>query len=271
MVIVNCGICGKLLERKLIRGDRFYCRGKCQYYRRLPVSYVCQFDECRRIFHPKESTRNTFCCREHAFAAKAKQSYLIQIGKLIRQLWQSQAMTRIRVCIVCGRVFPIIDYRQTICSKDCIRADNRERYKDWALKHLGRIFKCRECGKEVMAEYGDKRRDFCSKRHGRRYHQRLSWIRYGSDSHRARARRAGMAYEVIRRFVVFQRDGWRCRHCGRKVTVKGTHLKDNYAELDHIVPFAKGGGHLYKNVQTLCRQCNGKKGKKIRNEQLLLV
>lgn len=55
------------------------------------------------------------------------------------------------------------------------------------------------------------------------------------------------------RFSIYQRDGYRCRMCGR-------HFKMENLEIDHIKPIAKGGKTTYDNLQTLCRRCNKLKG-----------
>lgn len=58
--------------------------------------------------------------------------------------------------------------------------------------------------------------------------------------------------DAVVRKQVFERDKYRCRHCGdyRDLTV------------DHIIPESKGGAHELENFQTLCRMCNSKKGVK---------
>ena len=49
------------------------------------------------------------------------------------------------------------------------------------------------------------------------------------------------------RRVVFERDGWRCRTCG----------KAGRLEADHVVPISKGGDPWdMANLQTLCRGCH---------------
>jgi 5-methylcytosine-specific restriction endonuclease McrA len=50
---------------------------------------------------------------------------------------------------------------------------------------------------------------------------------------------------------VYQRDGGRCRHCGRH---------SDYMEYDHIKPWSKGGSNDASNLQLLCRRCNEAKG-----------
>ena len=56
------------------------------------------------------------------------------------------------------------------------------------------------------------------------------------------------------RFAVYERDGWRCKKCGRR-------SKD--LEVDHIYPISKGGKSTFDNLQTLCHRCNVKKGANI--------
>lgn len=57
------------------------------------------------------------------------------------------------------------------------------------------------------------------------------------------------------RFKIYERDGYRCRKCG-KFGIK------NDLEIDHIKPIAKGGKTVYENLQTLCKSCNKEKGAK---------
>ena len=49
------------------------------------------------------------------------------------------------------------------------------------------------------------------------------------------------------RLRIFERDGWRCRNCGRAGRL----------ECDHVVPMHRGGDPWDPgNLQALCRECH---------------
>ena len=54
------------------------------------------------------------------------------------------------------------------------------------------------------------------------------------------------------RFIVFKRDNFKCCICG------ASPAKDPSVELqvDHIIPWSKGGETELENLQTLCSKCN---------------
>lgn len=60
------------------------------------------------------------------------------------------------------------------------------------------------------------------------------------------------------RFSIYERDGYKCRHCG----INGRFNKSVQLEIDHIIPISKGGKTTYDNLQTLCHRCNMEKGNK---------
>jgi 5-methylcytosine-specific restriction enzyme A len=51
------------------------------------------------------------------------------------------------------------------------------------------------------------------------------------------------------RMQILQRDSFQCVYCGRKPP-------DVKLEIDHIIPFSKGGSNDISNLQTLCFDCN---------------
>jgi 5-methylcytosine-specific restriction enzyme A len=61
------------------------------------------------------------------------------------------------------------------------------------------------------------------------------------------------------RVDVLKKDNCRCVFCG--ATAQETQL-----QIDHIIPFSKGGSNDLSNLQTLCRECNrGKSDRVFRN------
>jgi 5-methylcytosine-specific restriction endonuclease McrA len=80
----------------------------------------------------------------------------------------------------------------------------------------------------------------------------------GSDSANGKptsaGRRTRRARDPIRaqmRFRVLQRDGFRCRYCGRSGSAPGVVL-----HVDHVVPLAAGGTSTEDNLLTACEECN---------------
>lgn len=62
---------------------------------------------------------------------------------------------------------------------------------------------------------------------------------------------------VSLRYDVLRRDGFRCVLCGASAN-EGVTL-----QVDHIIPFSKGGKSTKENLQCLCAPCNYGKGAKI--------
>jgi len=59
------------------------------------------------------------------------------------------------------------------------------------------------------------------------------------------------------RFVIFERDEFKCMYCGNS-SVTGATLV-----IDHIFPYSKGGEHTADNLVTACYDCNVAKSNKI--------
>ena len=66
-----------------------------------------------------------------------------------------------------------------------------------------------------------------------------------------RTRRARDPIRAQMRFRVLQRDGFRCRYCGRYGSAPGVVL-----HVDHVVPLAAGGTSTEDNLLTACEECN---------------
>ena len=82
---------------------------------------------------------------------------------------------------------------------------------------------------------------------GRRFYSREVW-----DSIK-RVERAKVSNEL--RQEIFERDGYTCVNCGS--------TEKELLEIDHIKPISKGGKTEPSNLQTLCHDCNIRKGNNI--------
>ena len=55
------------------------------------------------------------------------------------------------------------------------------------------------------------------------------------------------------------RDGHQCQYCGKKPPLRDLNI-------DHVVPRSRGGGDVWDNLVTACKQCNLKKGSRTPDE-----
>lgn len=80
----------------------------------------------------------------------------------------------------------------------------------------------------------------------------LSLTKFGEIlEYRPRRRRTPFTKPLRRQ--VYERDGYRCRHCGTAENLS----------VDHVYPFSLGGQDGIENLQTLCRSCNSRKGARV--------
>ena len=245
----KCLQCGASLEGK--SAGNLYCSAECQHQSmRRTETHICQ--QCGVTFVPKARDRGTFCSRECSFA-------------YIRQNAQGRAARPrelVGQCEFCGE--PAI----SVLSKTC-HSDECQRLR--SLKHYiarhpqrtpGSTYVCRECGKEWVSEYGDKRRFFCSFKCSQRWLRREDKYKQmrADAKRRRRARKYGNGpVDQINALAVYERDGWRCGICGKKVNRKLKHPHPLSVSLDHIVALAKGGTHTIENVQCSHLICNSYK------------
>lgn len=78
------------------------------------------------------------------------------------------------------------------------------------------------------------------------------WVAFQDHLARARRRAAGRpSTSATMRRRVFARDGQICRYCGATT---------GPFEIDHVVPWSRGGAHEFGNLAAACRSCNQAKG-----------
>lgn len=88
-------------------------------------------------------------------------------------------------------------------------------------------------------------------------------------SHKRRALKLCVEYEIFNPSEILERNGYKCQLCGKKT--RPDYKNPNhplYPNLDHIIPLSKGGAHTRLNTQCLCHQCNMEKGANNYNDQL---
>jgi hypothetical protein len=210
--------------------------------------------------HPESGHMHKYCSTECRTIGKGHNVRLVP-----KEAGKNKSKVSFNNCRICNTLFTARKNNILLCSDGC-REKDEERLREEAriaaserdrANHTPKEITCKNCGNQHTTEYGDKLRDFCSKACSTKYGRRVS-----KATRRARIR--GNDYETIDPFKVFARDKWSCRICGVKTPkrLRGT-IEDNAPELDHIIPLAKGGPHIYENVQCACRTCNSYKSDKI--------
>lgn len=106
-------------------------------------------------------------------------------------------------------------------------------------KTMGRILK--------VNDYFWKRANSISEK---REHEAREEIRKQQEIRRIKNAEQGRTFERRLRYLIMQRDNFRCVYCGRSAK-EGAIL-----EVDHIVAWVDGGRTIYENGQTVCSDCN---------------
>jgi 5-methylcytosine-specific restriction endonuclease McrA len=84
-----------------------------------------------------------------------------------------------------------------------------------------------------------------------RRHRKDAAARTNSDGPTGGRRTRRAPIRARMRFDILQRDGFRCRYCGRPGSAPGMVL-----HVDHVVPLAAGGTSTEDNLLTACEECN---------------
>jgi len=248
---VPCKQCAGLFKQRTDR--HLYCSRVCAAMAATTASSAGECEHCGVSFKRRSTNRDAgrFCSRTCAFACLAEKAALAAARKGLLGLLASRAE-----CAYCSA-----PYRKRgnwkFCGDACRSAASAA-----AARAAYRIL-ARQCGEHALRECVHCSSPFTPV-HGRQLlcSERCANRRHGSGkTHRARARRAGVEYEPVKRTRVFDRDAWRCQVCGARTPKRliGS-TKPNAPELDHRVPLALGGGHTWANVQCACRACNARKG-----------
>lgn len=275
--ISQCELCSAEFDKQ--RHSQRFCSPQCRRkderkrgYVRRPSKKIHEFicRHCGKVYRTARKDCNTYCSRECSFADKeawcACGASLRGTGRKECDVCAQIHIPKICECVVCGVKFETWRAGAKYCSRDCVLEKERTRARDAfvsvALTNDVVIKQCLFCGKAYETNYYASRRLFCSKRCSKRHvRQNRKHNGRAQEQHRRRQERmkkpAGA--ELVYRAKVFERDGWRCQICGKKVDPKLEWPHPKSATLDHIVPLAQGGTHEPRNCQLAHAICNSRK------------
>ena len=204
-----------------------------------------------------ERRRCEFCGADYASENRLKRTC---DRRCAGKLYTREHPVTPHLCVVCGKEHvrrgPSGGKFYRTCSDEC---------RQTALGlELRQPATCPICAAEFMAT---SRQKYCS--------TPCMWVaenaRRGRGGHRTR--HTGARRERYDDAYVFERDGWRCHICERKIrkNLKWPHPWS--ASVDHLIPCGRRdkGPDTIDNVRAAHLRCNLSKGRRAANDQLMLV
>ena len=177
---------------------------------------------------------------------------------------------------------PFEESRQRTKARKAVEAEQVKKRKE--EREVARLMKpvnaktsgyvtCRLCHKTAWVEHHAQKK-YCSTRCAVKAYaktERYKAIRRESKRNREHIKRSRGIGEKITIPELMKKHKGRCVHC-KTICVKPEGYNwDNEANIDHILPIAAGGLHIWSNVQLLCRRCNiAKRDKVLPGTQLML-
>ena len=140
--------------------------------------------------------------------------------------------------------------------KDCLSA----RMKEWYAKNQVRQ---RDRQRVRFATNIDIIRERDMLRYRRNREARLQLAIDATHRRRARLKGADRADRGITYKALRERDGSNCYHCGEEMSFKSKKFGEyqpRRATIEHIIPIARGGLHIWENVALACWECNIRRG-----------
>ena len=226
--------------------------------------------ECgEQIERKGRSGRPRYCPthREEAGRRAARRAELKRQGK--RRTPSKGPRATVTHCFYCGGKFAKPrgkcqhPARCRRCRLDYVNGQQR------AKRHRKATTACMDCGATVPQKRKGPKDTRCAgcRASRRREQQRIIARVY---YHVRRARKRGSLAEKFHAAEIFDRDGWRCGICGRRIRAELRHPHPMSASIDHKVPLAAGGEHTRRNVQAAHLRCNVRKRDKVENIQMAL-
>lgn len=226
-----------------------------------------------------------------------------------QRAWKMGSLEPVEVrCIDCGVVLKVVKGGKKRCN-DCRLEEGRRRAREYARslprkQRVAQVLACYLCGGETPATTRSRRkcracaqesastqcgehdcgrparaRKLCAMHYKRaaRSEGRITdvneWTERRQANHeRRRALKLGATVgEPFTNIEIFERDGWKCGLCGKRVDRNLRHPDPLSSSLDHVVPLSVGGAHARENVQLAHLTCNVRKGNRAQGEQLALI
>lgn len=240
-LVGNCIGCGNAIYCR----KRKYCTKDCRLentYSHRPI-LVKRCEWCWRQFETR--SKRIRCCSANC-------------GQKLR--WNADGVDRrLKTCEYCGEQFKLSNGSRRagrFCSRGCA-------FKCRANREM--LMPCHSCGKQFMCGGGGRPKwcEVCSS--NQRKQQKAANLK------RCALRRGASFSETFTREEIFDRDGWRCCICGKKIRMGISIHHKLSPELDHIIPVSKGGPHTKENVQCVHRICNLLKSDTLAGHQLRLI
>lgn len=258
MVNKQCEGCGKEFasqKRDNTRTCSIACRAAINKHPQKGSVKACEV--CREVFIVKHIRWSRTCGRKCAHVLRVNEG---TNSKLVDCSWQGKMTTwmkrkqqswktRLNPCPQCGGYCATKVGRCDRCIKRLSSkglGSTLQKVQEW-LKRSEK--KCDQC--DNVAEWHCSICTECAK-------QREKALKKAS-SHKGRCLRHNCEYQAnVSITSIIERDGIKCHYCKVKTT-RNAHNAPAQAEIDHVIPISKGGGHTMANVVIACRKCNGAK------------
>ena len=151
-----------------------------------------------------------------------------------------------KTCKYCGKTFYQKKKYQIYCNDECENNYKKEKRLTYHKTKTYEEIKCKACGKTFTPTRPNN--VYCSKKCScaiKKEYYENNYIRG--------------------RFIIFERDKFKCAYCGKTSFEDGVKL-----HVDHIIPIDAGGKTTAENLITSCERCNVEKSNKIINSKELL-
>lgn len=226
------------------------------------MARICQGCEREIVPAARQGNPRLWC----SDACRNRSTYLAR--KAAGKVYFPRSSVYPRGCNECAASYVARSARGRFCSTACQAADKNRRQNAQYAENPQRFVEMSRRNRRTMTEA----QRAAVKLRVRQYRQRVGYLECArAADQRRRARKASAAVEKFRPVEIFERDGWRCGICTRKVNRLLAWPDPRSPSLDHIVPLSLHGDHTRANVRLAHLDCNVKRGNRIESEQLALI